>query len=104
MVAFVVPDFPWWFVFVLAAMSVPWWAGITLLGATLPRPPARCRTRAAAAVATTVVYALAAAAVSELVLSTTRGWRLLDVALWTLNGAAATFAAGLMVVRRRRRR
>jgi hypothetical protein len=38
---FVVSDFPWWFVLVLAGLSLPWWAGIAALAAVVPTPGVR---------------------------------------------------------------
>ena len=99
---FVVPDFPWWFVLVLAAISLPWWAGIAVFAAVAPPPGARRRWRWAAgtggAVAAGVLYATMA-----LVASRAEGvgaYKTVDQVMWTANGGAVVAAVVLLLRRR----
>jgi hypothetical protein len=94
-------------VLALLALSTPWWAGVALLAAVAPRPPARWWTRAGAFVAGGVtagaVWFAAAWAMWN-----AAGWGMtaagpLDRAAWAANAVAATAAVVLVAARRRAR-
>lgn len=99
-------DPPWWFLFVVIAINLPWFAGVALFGACLPRPGARWWWRLAAFIAGGVVAGAAAWLASWIV------WDVLDAGMaahrtlertvWAVNGVAAVAAAALVVLRRRR--
>ncbi len=98
---FVVPDFPWWFVLVIAALSLPWWAGIAALAAVVPQPGVRRRWRWAAGTGGVVAAGMLYAAMG-LVASRADGigaYETVDQAMWTAN-AAAVVAAVVLLVRR----
>jgi hypothetical protein len=98
---FVVPDFPWWFVLVLAALSLPWWAGIAALAAAAPTPGVRRRWRWAAGpgggVAAGMLYATMALVASRA--EDVRAYETVDHAMWTIN-AAAVVTAVVLALRR----
>ena len=98
---FVVPDFPWWFVLVLAGLSLPWWAGIAVFAAVAPPPGVRCRWRWAAgaggAVAAGMLYATMGLVVFRA--EDVGVHETVDQAMWTAN-TAAVVAAVVLLLRR----
>ena len=98
----VVPDFPWWFVLVLAAMSLPWWAGFAAAGAVAPPSGVRRRWRWAAgaggALTAGTLYATMGLVASRA--GALGAYRMVDQAMWALNAAAAL--AAVMLLSRRR--
>ena len=99
-------DPPWWFLFVVIAINLPWFVGVALFGACLPRPGIRWWRRVAGFIAGGVVAGAAAWLASWIV------WDVLDAGLaahrtlertvWAVNAAATAAAAALVVLRRRR--
>lgn len=98
---FVVPDFPWWFVLVLAAMSLPWWAGIAILAAVAPPAGVRRRWRWAAGsggvVAAGTLYATMGLVASRA--EDVGAYETVDQAMWTINAAAVVTAVVLLLRR-----
>ena len=99
-------DPPWWFLFVVVAVALPWFAGVALLGACLPRPGVRWWWRLAGFIAGGVVAAASMWLASWIVWDVAGGGmaaaRTLERTAWAVNVAAAVAAAALVVQRRRR--
>jgi hypothetical protein len=98
---FVVSDFPWWFVLVLAGLSLPWWAGIAALAAVVPTPGVRRRWRWAAGaggvVAAGMLYFTMGLVASRA--ENVGAYETVDQAMWTINGAAVVAAVVLLLRR-----
>jgi hypothetical protein len=102
---FVVPDFPWWFVLVLAAVSLPWWARVAVLAAVTPPPGMRRRWRWAAGIGGAVAAGVLHATMG-LVASRVEGVGVskpVDQAMWTANAGAVVAAVVLLLLLLRRR-
>ena len=99
-------DPPWWFLFIVIAVNLPWFAGVALFGACLPRPGLRWWWRltgftAGAAIAAAALW-LSSWAVWDVLDAGLAGHRHVERAAWAVNAAAAATAAVLIVLRRRR--